>query len=258
MVETGLFGEGCPHALGLSAGPDRGGTGVAHAVAAGFAFIEAGTVTARPEPDHNPGAAFLAAQISNLDPHRRCVVGANFGSHFSTRPEGIATDWCDAFGILAPVAKFLTINLSAPYYACLLQAQNLSCVIDALGELARMRDRRGSIPLLVKLPFGRKLEGESVASLLPHLAFCGVNGVVVSSANDALADVVLHIRTARSVGGLPVVASGGVRTVTDLLERLAAGAERVQVYSVFAEGDQSAVDALLNRAKSLMPERDMQ
>lgn len=230
---------------------------MADAIGAGFAFVEAGTVTARPEPDHNPGAAFLAARISMLDPHRRCVVGANLGSQFSTLPEGIATDWCDAFKALAPVARFVTINLSAPYYARLLQMRNLPCVVDALGGVARARAQQGPIPLLVKLPFGRQLASESVASLLPHLASCGVDGIVVSSVNDALADAVLHIHTARSFGGLPVVASGGVRTVADLLARLAAGAELVQVYSAFAEGGQSAINALLNKAKSPMPERNI-
>lgn len=255
MVESGCLTGACRHVLGLGAGPDRGGSRLNEAVDAGFAFVELGTVTPRPEPEHNPGADALAARMAAYRTHpglyRDCVVGVNFGSQFASPPESIASDWREAFTTLAAVSDFVTINLSAPYYASLLQMQNLACIVDALGSVARQRDQQRPIPLLVKLPFGRKADDACVAALLPQLAASGVNGIVVSTVSDALTDVASHIQAAVSRGKLPIIATGGVRTGDDLLARLAAGADLVQIYSVFANDDVARLHPLINTALSV-------
>lgn len=238
------------HPLGLGAGPDRygerSGRGLGDAITAGFAFIELGTVTPEAEPGHNPGAAVLAACLARRPNSKDCAVGVSVGSRFAAAPQQIAGDWCIAIEMLESAADFFTINLSAPYYASLLQPGQGKVVI---GALARARHAlRAAVPLLVKLPFGRPPEDEAVSDLLPALADCGLDAVVVSSSPSATAAAGEHIALTRRICRLPVVATGGVRTPADLRHRLEAGASLVQVYSVYADkaatpGLPSLVDA---------------
>ena len=92
-----------PGPLGLAAGFDKDGEGVAGLAALGFSFVEVGTVTARPQPGNpkprmfrfpaeralvnrmgfnNDGAAALAARLrraARAGPGPRPVVGVNIG-----------------------------------------------------------------------------------------------------------------------------------------------------------------------------------
>lgn len=225
------------HPLGLGAGPDRygerSGRGLDDAIATGFAFVELGTVTPEPEPGHNPGAAVLAACLARRRNPKDCAVGVSVGSRFAAAPQQIAGDWCIAMEMLESVTDFVTINLSAPYYASLLQPGQKKAVI---GALVRARHALpAAVPLLVKLPFGRPPDDEAVSGLLPALTDCGLDAVVVSSNPGATAAAAEHIALTRRICNLPVVATGGVRTPADLRHRLAAGASLVQVYSVYAD-----------------------
>ena len=250
MAESLLARLGCRHPLGLGAGPDRygerSGRGLADAVAAGFAFVELGTVTPAAEPDHNPGAAALAASLACRPLPRDCIVGINIGCRFAIAPARIADDWCTAIAAVGSIPRFVTINLSAPYYAPLLDAKLLNTVTDALA--CARHALPAALPLLVKLPFGRLLDEDGVAALLPTLASCGTDAIIVSSSALASHAAGAHIAQARA-SGLPIVASGGVRNPADLQDRLAAGAVLVQVYSAFADATAPAMQPLMAAAE---------
>lgn len=253
MAESALRALGCRHPLGLGAGPDRGGGGLDQAMDAGFSFVELGTVTPRAEPQHNPGAAALAACIAQRAPNPGCIIGVSIGAQFATPPKDIAADWRDAMSRVAAVARFVTINLSAPYYAPLLCHETIGILTAALATAAGARERPGTLPLLVKLPFGGAQGDEVVKLLLPRLASCGIGAIVVSSAAATVVSAVAHIVAARVGSGLPVVASGGVRTAADLHSRLEAGAELVQVYTAFVDCGPAAVRELIAAAGSRRP-----
>lgn len=248
MAENDLSAVVGRHPLGLGAGPERGGGGLAAALAAGFASIEVGTVTAQPEPDHNPGAVALAQRLSTVD-RQACRIGVNIGSQFASVPSQIGADWLDAMAPLAKLANFFTLNLSAPYYTSLLSTESRSKVLDAIAVVADEITK----PLLVKLPFGRPAVAANVAWLLPLLGRSGIDSIVVSSNSDSANPPAAHIATAIAASGLPVIATGGVRTARDLQDRLSAGAVGVQIYSLFAENGSAAVAALIDVAENLAP-----
>lgn len=233
------------HPIGLGAGPDRGGGRLNAAIAAGFASIELGTVTAQPEPNHNPGANALATRLANMEHASSCRIGVNIGSQFASLAQQIADDWLAAFAPLRMHADYLTLNLSAPYYAALLEAENHPAVLAAIATVARARDHGRTIPLLVKIPFGRRDVSIRLEELLPDLRSVGVNGLIVSTGVDTIDEAGNHIEMAKCTACLPVIATGGIRSTSDLEDRLSAGAVGVQVYTVFAEDDQTAIAKLI-------------
>jgi dihydroorotate dehydrogenase len=233
------------HPIGLGAGPDRGGAQLNAAIATGFASIELGTITAQPEPDHNPGANALAVRLARFEHTSSCRIGVNIGSQFASPAQDIADDWLAAFSLLRGHTDYLTINLSAPYYAALLEAENRPTVLSAIATLARARDHGQTIPLLVKVPFGRHNIAISLEKLLPNLQSVGVNGLIVSTGMDSIDEAGNHIDHAKCFSCLPVIATGGIRSTSDVKDRLSAGAVGVQVYTVFAEDDRTAIEKLI-------------
>jgi dihydroorotate dehydrogenase len=69
-----------PSPIGLAAGFDKDGTGVTGLAALGFAFVEVGTVTARPQPGNDKPRMFRF-------PHERALVDRmGFNNHGAAAP----------------------------------------------------------------------------------------------------------------------------------------------------------------------------
>ncbi len=120
--------------LGLAAGFDKDGTGVAPLAALGFGFLELGTVTPRPQPGNprprlfrlpedeavinrlgfnNRGASALAARLAAL-PVRPIPLGVNLGKNRDTSLERAAEDYVAAFRAVHGVADYVVVNVSSP------------------------------------------------------------------------------------------------------------------------------------------------
>lgn len=239
-----LGGLPLAHPLGLAAGYDRDGTRIEPIVAAGFAFAEFGTVTLRPEAGHNGGAAALAAALGASRARGELAgmrVGVNLGANFDTPEVRVAGDWIEALGRVAPVADYVAVNLSAPYYRHLLAPRWATPLRRALRDLAAAAPP--GLPLLAKLPLGAA--GLDVVELAGDAGTLGLSGVVASLADGAdasAADLLAALRD--RLGGLTLVAVGGIRSAADACARLAAGADALQIYSAFADGGAPVLQVL--------------
>ncbi len=232
------------HPLGLAAGYDRDGTRIDAIVAAGFAFAEFGTVTLRPEAGHNGGAGALAAALAAARARGDLAgvrVGVNLGANFATPEVRVAGDWIEALAKVAAVADYVAVNLSAPYYRHLLAPRWRTPLRHALRDLAAAAPP--GLPLLVKLPLG--VADPAIADLAGEVGELGLAGIIASLAGEAQppADELLAALRSR-LGGLTLVAVGGIRSPADVRARLHAGADALQIYAAFAESGADAVQTL--------------
>src|ERR1700761_6565011 len=114
MLRVRALGLQFPGSLGVGAGFDKDGEGIAGLAALGFSFVEVGTVTARPQPGNpkprmfrfpderalvnrmgfnNHGAAALSARLRALRarPGFKPVIGVNIGkSKIASEEEAVA------------------------------------------------------------------------------------------------------------------------------------------------------------------------
>src|SRR4051812_43110046 len=152
------FGLAFPNPLGLAAGFDKNAA-VPDAMAKfGFGFVECGTVTPKPQAGNprprlfrlgrdgavinrmgfnNDGSA-VAAQ--NLRARKgRGIVGINIGANKeSTGPDRIGDyAWC--FAELAPLADYVTVNVSSPNTPRLRGLQNREELAKLLGIMTNAR-----------------------------------------------------------------------------------------------------------------------
>ena len=236
-----VMGLEFPNPVGLAAGLDKNAEHVDALAALGFGFLEAGTVTPRPQPG-NPaprlfrlpraGALINRMGFNNLGVDRlvlnirraryRGVLGVNIGKNFDTPLERAADDYLYCLQKVYPLASYVAVNISSPNtrgLRALQQGPELERLLSTLAEsrerLAQRSSRR--VPLAVKI--APDLEDAEVDAIATQLLTHGIDAVIAT--NTTLSrEGVQGLRHAGEAGGL----SGAPLTPrsTALVRRLAA------------------------------------
>jgi dihydroorotate dehydrogenase len=265
-----------PNRVGLAAGYDKDARALRGLAALGFGHLEIGTVTPRPQPG-NPrprvfrlvedrsvinrmgfpgeGAAAVAARLRRPRP-AGVVIGVNLGKQRDTPVEAAADDYLDLLGTFAPLADYLTVNVSSPNTPGLRQLETgerlaalAATVLRRRDELARETGRR--VPVFFKL--SPDLAAEDLDAAVDALAASGADAVIATNTTlsregarsrhaaeagglsgallEPLASRVVERVAARAGGRLAVIGVGGIESGDDARRKRAAGAALVQVYS---------------------------
>lgn len=175
MLEQTLWGLKFPNPVGLSAGFDKNAEVIGPAFKMGFGFVEAGTVTPKPQHGNDKPRVFrdpannavinrmgfpnrgmnafkanLEAFLSQKD-RPRGVVGLNIGMN-KTQTEP-AKDYAILIKMLGPMADYMTINISSPNTPGLRDLQKREPLLELLGAVKEERKKACGDhppPLLVK------------------------------------------------------------------------------------------------------------
>jgi dihydroorotate dehydrogenase len=164
-----------PNRVGLAAGLDKNAEHLPGLATLGFGFLEAGTVTPRPQPGNPRPRMFriAAAQaivnrlgFNNAGVERfvenvgragyRGILGINIGKNFDTPNERAADDYIACLRAVYPLASYVTINISSPNTKGLRDLQAEAALDALLSGIAGARDdlaqRHGwRVPLAVKI-----------------------------------------------------------------------------------------------------------
>lgn len=202
-LATTVWGLGFRNPVGLSAGFDKGAEVPDALLAAGFGFVETGTVTLRPQPG-NPrprlfrltadravvnrlgfnggGIAPYAARLSKRRPGLG-PVGANVGRNKDS--DDAAADYAACVRAAAPHADFVVINVSSPNTPRLRRLQEKAALADLLARAAAARAAAGgrAPPLIVKI--SPDLGPDARAGLAEAALACGVDGLTVANTTVA-------------------------------------------------------------------------
>ncbi len=256
--------------LGLAAGFDKDARAVLPLMRLGFGFVEAGTLTPRPQhgnprprlfrlPEeravinrmgfNNGGLEAALGRVRAL-PARPAPLGLNLGiNKEGADPE---RDYPALVREAAPLADYLVLNVSSPNTPGLRDLQGeerLARILDAVQAAVPERP-----PLLVKL--APDLSDAGLEAVVGVALSRGVDGLILTNTTIARPEG-LRGRHAGETGGLSgpplreraldmlrrarrlcgdrlvLVAAGGVGSGEDALARLRAGASLVQCYTAF-------------------------
>lgn len=258
--------------VGLAAGMDKDAVAVLGMCALGFAFVEVGTVTPRPQPGNdrprlwrlmeanglrnrmgfnNAGVDAAAEHLRLLRrtrAGRAAVVGANIGKNKSTPPDRAAEDYRTCARAVAPWVDFVVVNVSSPNTPGLRDLQ----AVDSLRPILRAA-REGledavprRVPLLVKI--APDLSGDDVVAVADLTRELGLEGVVATNttidhdlgqggvSGEPLLPRALEV--VRLVGehlddDQLLIATGGISTPRDARRMLDAGADLVEAFTAF-------------------------
>lgn len=254
--------------IGLAPGFDKNAQVPDAMLGLGFGFVEVGTVTPRPQSGNprprlfrlvedravinrlgfnNQGAEAVAQRLK-ARPAAPGIIGVNIGAN-KTTPDRIA-DYAEMTRIMAPLARYLTVNISSPNTPGLRDLQDegalaalLDAVIMARGACATpiflklAPDlSRPEIDAICRLAIDRRIDALIVSNTTvsrPPLRsdHAGESGGL---SGEPLRDMALGcLRTFRKASGsmIPLIGVGGIATVDDVWTRICAGASLVQIYT---------------------------
>jgi dihydroorotate dehydrogenase len=204
ILKTKLWGLEFSNPIGLAAGFDKDARVIDAMLSLGFGFVEAGTVTPKPQSGNPKPRLFRldedAAVINRLGfnsggvsafaqrlvarrqrPHAPGIVGANVGKNRDT-VDG-ATDYVVGIEKLAGLADYLVVNISSPNTPGLRALQARAPIEDLLKRVLAARNRAAPAgkkpPLLAKV--GPDLSPEQLADIAEVALAVGVDGLIVGN-----------------------------------------------------------------------------
>ena len=194
--------------LGLAAGFDKDAKGVGALLAAGFGFVEVGTVTAEAQPGNpkprlfrlprdralinrlgfnNEGAAAAARRLSRRP---EGIVGINIGKTKRVSEAEALADYTHSAKTLAPLADYLVVNVSSPNTPGLRDLQavdKLRPLLAAVRAACDLASPMRRVPLLVKIaPDLADADIDAIAELALELSLDGIIATNTTIARDGL------------------------------------------------------------------------
>jgi dihydroorotate dehydrogenase len=185
------------------------------------------------------------------------IVGANIGKNRETPLENAAEDYCYCLKRVYPSVDYVTVNISSPNSPGLRHLQSsvyLDQLLTALNHTRETLIAQGQPkkPLLVKID--PDMSDTALAELVETLLHHQLDGIIATNTtvNHRLVEHLSHGNepgglsgeplfqrstqvvqklTELTGGKLPIIAVGGVLSAEDALEKLAAGASLVQIYT---------------------------
>ncbi|MDE2111580.1 MAG: quinone-dependent dihydroorotate dehydrogenase [Alphaproteobacteria bacterium] len=279
------FGLHFDNPVGLAAGFDKNARAFRAMLRMGFAFVECGTVTPRPQPGNprprlyrlredravinrmgfdNDGMACVAERLAR---GHRGVLGINIGANKDSADR--IADYRTAFAKLSPFADYVTVNVSSPNTPGLRGLQNRDELRSLLAALIDARAGK-NVPLLLKI--APDLDEHAMDDIADVVLQAGIEGLVVSNTTLARPPW-LKSRFVQETGGLsgkPLFASstlvlaemrrrvgaklvlvgvGGIASGADAYAKIRAGASLVQLYTALVYG---GTDLLLRVKRELL------
>ncbi len=279
-LKVTLWGRNFPNPVGLAAGFDKNAEVIGPMLGFGFGFVEAGTVTPKPQhgnpkprvfrdPEHeavinrmgfpNGGLNRFKLNLQKFLDHKprpAGIVGINIGMNKSqTEP---AKDYRLLVQQLAPLADYLTINISSPNTPGLRDLQKPENLRGLLAEIVEERGaacRTDPPPLLLKL--APDLDEKQMEEIAQAVMDAGVDGLILTNTTLSRPDT-LPPGFAAEKGGLsgppvrdkstavianfyrltkgklPIIGLGGISSGADAYEKIKAGASLTQLYTALA------------------------
>ncbi|HEX7876381.1 MAG TPA: quinone-dependent dihydroorotate dehydrogenase [Sphingobium sp.] len=273
MLEQTVAGIRFPNPVGLAAGYDKEGL-VAHKMhGLGFGFAELGTLTPLPQPGNpqprlfrlvedravinrmgfnNGGQAAAAERVAKRRRPGGPVIGINIGANKEATSAGRATaDYVTGVACMAPLADYLTVNISSPNTPGLRALQDRAALDELLGAVVAARGANRT-PIFLKV--APDLEPADVEDIAAACLDHGIDALIVSNTTVSR-PASLRSRVAGEAGGLsgapltdlslqrlrdfrrllgqrlPLIGVGGIANAEQAYARLRAGASLVQLYS---------------------------
>ncbi len=281
-LATRVWGLTFSNPIGIAAGFDKDAEVFAPLLASGVGFAEVGTVTPRPQSGNpkprifrlpqdravinrlgfnNRGMAAAASRLSKRD-RTQGVVGVNIGRNKDS--DDALADYRACFETLAPLADYVTVNISSPNTPGL---RDLQARAELEKLVASMHDARASLglslPVLVKI--APDLDDAAKADMAAVAVERNIDGLIISNTTIArpatlssaareeagglsgrplfaLSTALLTDMYRRTEGRVPLIGVGGIASAADAYAKIRAGASLVQLYTALVYQGLGLVD----------------
>ncbi len=185
------------------------------------------------------------------------ILGINIGKNFDTPNERAVEDYLLSMQKVYAHASYITVNISSPNTKNLRALQEKEALSDLLASLkleqTKLAEQHGKyVPITLKIAPDLTLEQvNEIANLLMQHKIDGVIATNTTLSREAVkglpdadeagglsgapvrnqSTIVIQQLSKQLQGALPIIGVGGILSGADAVEKIAAGASLVQVYS---------------------------
>jgi len=186
------------------------------------------------------------------------IIGGNIGKNTLTKDEDVVADYVICFRKLYDYVDYFVVNVSCPNIGDISKLQDQETLEAILGKLSDIRKTMSVYkPVLLKIsPDLNFNQIDETIDIIQQLGIDGIVAVNTTITRDGLTvpekmikkigkgglsggplrnrsnEIIRYIRK-KTGGKLPIIASGGVISVDDAIEKIESGADLVQVYTGF-------------------------
>jgi len=271
--------------LGFAAGLDKNGEYIDCLAALGIGFIEVGTVTPKAQSGNkkprlfrdinkksilnrlgfnNKGVDRLVANIKARKSH--IPIGISIGKNFDTPNEYAYKDYRTCMEKVYEFSSYIAINISSPNTQDLRKLSAAEYLDSLLRELKNVQSELslnfGYRPIFLKIsPDENKDNLENICksilkneidgiictnTTIEHKEKYGDGGLSGKPLREKSTNAIINVK--KFLGeDVAIIASGGVMSVADYNEKIACGADLVQIYTGFIFEGPKLIHDILNR-----------
>ena len=299
ILKTSLAGLNFPHPIALAAGFDKDGEAAQGLLELDFSAVEVGTITPSPQkgnrkprvfrfPEHgaiinhmgfpSDGAKRVAGRLQSLRlEESKTILGVNIGpgeAQLDNPVPALREMACN----FAPLANYLTVNLSSPNTEGLraLQAEDQAReILVAVREGVELCSLAGELPVFLKVSSDLPDATLSGAITLAREKFC--HGLIIGNTTTTRPDGLTgrhkdqqgglsgrplfapsteRLATAwrMSGGEIPLIGVGGVDSAEAAWQKIICGASLVQIYTGLVYKGHGLVQEILDGLEKKMQE----
>jgi dihydroorotate dehydrogenase len=282
-LETEVFGLKFKNPVGLAAGFDKNAVLYKELSDFGFGFIEIGTITPKAQ-DGNPKKRLFRLKedsaiinrmgfnnggveeaVLRLKKNNGVLIGGNIGKNKITPNEEATSDYEICFEALFDYVDYFVVNVSSPNTPNLRALQDKEPLTELLQTLQNKNwAKPKQKPILLKI--APDLTDEQLLDIIDIVNETKIAGVIATNttlSRDGLVSEnkietgglsgkplekrsteVIRFLAEKSNKSFPIIGVGGIHSADDALEKLAAGASLVQLYTGFIYEGPALVKAI--------------
>ena len=283
-IEKENFLSNFKNKVGFAAGLDKNGDYIDCLGALGVAFIEVGTITPEPQNGNsrprlfrnkqdksllnrlgfnNKGVDYLVKRLKNRK--SEIIVGTSIGKNFYTPNEKAFEDYLLCLEKVYAHTDYVAVNISSPNTENLRELSDKEYLGILLSKIKSKQEDLSSLhgykPVFIKISPDEQLE--NLREICNSVLIYKLDGIICSNTTAEHDDkngkggisgkplknkATVRLKFVKSIikDELPIMASGGVMSVSDYKEKIDAGADLVQIYTGFIFEGPELVRELVN------------
>jgi dihydroorotate dehydrogenase len=207
----------------------------------------------------------IAPAIENLKKKQtNLIIGGNIGKNTQTKPEDYTKDYLEVFEALHEHVDYFVLNVSCPNVGSHAKLNDKAYLLELITacqkinkELSFRAESKNLKPILLKI--APDLNNIQLDEIIELVAETKIDGVIASNTSTDRKDLkasdsqleaigngglsgqpikekstkVIKYLADKSNKAFPIIGVGGIHSAEDALEKIAAGADLVQVYTGF-------------------------
>ncbi|MDO3694345.1 quinone-dependent dihydroorotate dehydrogenase [Wenyingzhuangia sp. chi5] len=201
----------------------------------------------------------IEAAIENLKKNKgKVIVGGNIGKNTDIPTEQYTQDYCEVFEALHPHVDYFVLNVSCPNVSSHAKLGDKDYLLELIAAVQKLNsDKKELRPILLKI--APDLNSHQLDEIIEIVAETKIDGVIASNTSvnreglkvteERLAEIgngglsgkpikdrstaTIQYLADKSNKAFPIIGVGGIHSAEDALEKIAAGADLVQVYTGF-------------------------